>query len=105
FKKDGRYNGNDFKENVKSATAEEIKVNKVLESSEKKNDFGNSIFVKNREIGSLIPMGKIDEGRIIVGHNISFDRARIKEEYNHNKSDNRFIDTMALHVAVSGLCG
>ncbi|RIA91246.1 DNA polymerase family A-domain-containing protein [Glomus cerebriforme] len=93
---------NDFKDNKKSANAEKMKINKVLK---KEHDADNLNFIKGREIGSLIPMGQIEEGRIIVGHNVSFDRARIKEEYNYNKSDNKFLDTMALHVAVSGLCG
>ncbi|GBC08670.1 hypothetical protein RclHR1_00830021 [Rhizophagus clarus] len=77
----------DFENNEKSATSEKIKANKVLE----------------KKIGNLIPMGQIKD-RIIVGHNISFDRARIKEEYNYKRTDNKFIDTLALHVAISGLC-
>ncbi|CAG8638356.1 6681_t:CDS:2, partial [Acaulospora morrowiae] len=56
------------------------------------------------KIGSLIPIGNCDKERIIVGHNVGFDRARIREEYHRDKSCNRYLDTMALHVAVSGLC-
>ncbi|CAB4485057.1 hypothetical protein RhiirA5_500583 [Rhizophagus irregularis] len=78
----------DFENNEKIATSEKIKINKE----------------DNNEISNLIPMGRMIKDRIIVGHNISFDRARIKEEYNYNRSDNKFIDTLALHVAISGLC-
>ncbi|CAG8587704.1 8983_t:CDS:2, partial [Acaulospora morrowiae] len=59
---------------------------------------------ERKKIGSLIPMGNLDKERIIVGHNVGFDRARIREEYHRDKSCNRYLDTMALHVAVSGLC-
>ncbi|KAF8306703.1 hypothetical protein DL93DRAFT_2232500 [Clavulina sp. PMI_390] len=51
----------------------------------------------------LIPMGSPKQDRIIVGHNVSYDRARIAEEYNLEQTKNRFIDTMALHVAVRGI--
>ncbi|XP_030759971.1 DNA polymerase subunit gamma-1, mitochondrial [Sitophilus oryzae] len=41
--------------------------------------------------------------KIIVGHNVSYDRARIKEQYWLNKTGTRFVDTMSLHICVSGL--
>ncbi|XP_069680448.1 DNA polymerase subunit gamma-1, mitochondrial isoform X1 [Periplaneta americana] len=41
--------------------------------------------------------------RIIVGHNVSYDRARIKEQYWLEGTGMRFIDTMSLHVCVSGV--
>lgn len=40
--------------------------------------------------------------KIIVGHNVSYDRIRIKEQYWLNKTATRFLDTMSLHVSVSG---
>ncbi|XP_008310758.1 DNA polymerase subunit gamma-1 isoform X1 [Cynoglossus semilaevis] len=43
--------------------------------------------------------------RIIVGHNVSFDRSFIKEQYLLKGSKMRFIDTMSLHMAISGLTG
>jgi DNA polymerase gamma 1 len=52
----------------------------------------------------LIPLGDISKPRIIVGHNIGYDRARIAEEYNIQQSKNSFIDTMSLHVASNGMC-
>ncbi|KAL3953621.1 hypothetical protein ACCO45_011577 [Purpureocillium lilacinum] len=42
--------------------------------------------------------------RIIVGHNVGYDRARVREEYDIKQSWNAFIDTMSLHVAVNGMC-
>ncbi|KAH7068430.1 DNA polymeras-like protein gamma [Paraphoma chrysanthemicola] len=52
----------------------------------------------------LIPLGDISKPRVIVGHNIGYDRARIAEEYNITQSKNCFIDTMSLHVASNGMC-
>jgi len=51
----------------------------------------------------LIPFGNPDLHRVVVGHNVSFDRARIADEYSLRGTKSRFIDTMALHVAVSGI--
>ncbi|KAI2630641.1 DNA polymerase family A [Hypoxylon sp. NC1633] len=52
----------------------------------------------------LIPLGDPSKDRIIVGHNIGYDRARILEEYDLKQSRNSFLDTMSLHVAVNGMC-
>lgn len=52
----------------------------------------------------LIPLGDPDQARIIVGHNIGYDRARVAEEYDVRQSKNFFLDTMSLHVAVNGMC-
>ncbi|KAI3645400.1 hypothetical protein MP228_008328 [Amoeboaphelidium protococcarum] len=57
----------------------------------------------------LIPLGnsyknqKTAEQQLIIGHNVSFDRARILEEYDIRQSQRRFLDTMSLHMANSGL--
>lgn len=40
--------------------------------------------------------------KIVVGHNVGFDRIRIKEQYWLNSTGTRFLDTMALHICVSG---
>ncbi|KAI0480633.1 DNA polymerase gamma [Xylariaceae sp. FL0804] len=52
----------------------------------------------------LIPLGDPTQERVIVGHNIGFDRARILEEYDLKQTRNAFLDTMSLHVAVNGMC-
>ena len=52
----------------------------------------------------LIPLGNPAVPRIVVGHNIGYDRARVKEEYSIEQSRNFFLDTMSLHVAVNGMC-
>ncbi|KKY30192.1 putative dna polymerase gamma [Diaporthe ampelina] len=52
----------------------------------------------------LVPLGDPTKDRIIVGHNVGYDRARILEEYNIKQTRNCFLDTMSLHVAVNGMC-
>lgn len=52
----------------------------------------------------LIPLGDPTKDRVIVGHNVGFDRARILEEYGLKQTRNAFLDTMSLHVAVNGMC-
>lgn len=41
--------------------------------------------------------------KIVVGHNVSYDRARVKEQYWMNCTGTRFVDTMSLHICVSGI--
>ncbi|XP_033634146.1 DNA polymerase subunit gamma-1-like [Asterias rubens] len=41
--------------------------------------------------------------RLVVGHNVSFDRSYIKEQYLLKGTKTRFLDTLSLHMAVSGL--
>ncbi|XP_025194484.1 DNA polymerase subunit gamma-1, mitochondrial [Melanaphis sacchari] len=41
--------------------------------------------------------------KLCVGHHVAFDRARIMEQYWLNRTALRFIDTMSLHVAISGI--
>ncbi|KAJ9161831.1 hypothetical protein NKR19_g1901 [Coniochaeta hoffmannii] len=52
----------------------------------------------------LVPLGDPSKERIIVGHNVGYDRARIREEYDLQQTKNSFLDTMSLHVAVNGMC-
>ncbi|OIW34012.1 hypothetical protein CONLIGDRAFT_205232 [Coniochaeta ligniaria NRRL 30616] len=52
----------------------------------------------------LVPLGDPSKDRIIVGHNVGYDRARIREEYDLQQTRNSFLDTMSLHVAVNGMC-
>ncbi len=40
---------------------------------------------------------------LVIGHNVSFDRARIAEQYYLELSRTRFLDTMSLHIAVCGM--
>ena len=51
----------------------------------------------------LIPLGSPTAPRVVVGHNVAFDRKRIAEEYTLGGTRTRFLDTMALHIAVKGI--
>lgn len=52
----------------------------------------------------LIPLAHPNNDRLVIGHNVGYDRARIADEYTVQPTHLRYIDTMSLHVAVSGLC-
>jgi DNA polymerase gamma 1 len=53
----------------------------------------------------LVPFGSdASRNRIVVGHNVGYDRQRIRDEYCIQATGNAFIDTMSLHVAVNGMC-
>lgn len=54
--------------------------------------------------GHLIPLGVDKHKKIIVGHNVSYDRARCQEEYSLEGTKAFYLDTMSLHIAVSGMC-
>lgn len=41
--------------------------------------------------------------RLLIGHNVLYDRARVQSEYTLRRPSTRYIDTLSLHVAVSGL--
>ncbi|CDK29414.1 unnamed protein product [Kuraishia capsulata CBS 1993] len=59
---------------------------------------------ESESMDHLIPMNTHSTEKVIVGHNVPYDRARIKDEYNIKASKAFYLDTMALHVAVSGMC-
>lgn len=52
----------------------------------------------------LIPFNTLKKEKLVVGYNVSYDRARILDEYNIKQSKAFYLDGMALHVAVSGIC-
>ncbi|XP_028305588.1 DNA polymerase subunit gamma-1 [Gouania willdenowi] len=54
---------------------------------------------------SARPPGGQWKERLVIGHNVSFDRSFIKEQYLLKGSKMRFMDTMSLHMAISGLTG
>ncbi len=58
---------------------------------------------QNPDPAQLIPLGDPDVARLVVGHKVSYDRARIREEYSLVGSRTRFLDTMSLHAAVKGI--
>ncbi|KAI9450870.1 DNA polymerase family A-domain-containing protein [Lactarius psammicola] len=57
----------------------------------------------NANPDQLIPLGDPNVTRVVVGHNVSYDRARMREEYSLAGTRTRFLDTMSLHIAVKGI--
>ncbi|KHJ44994.1 hypothetical protein D918_04805 [Trichuris suis] len=47
----------------------------------------------------------VDRERIVIGHNVGFDRAYVREQYSIHDTKLRFWDTMSTHIAVCGLAG
>lgn len=58
---------------------------------------------ETEEVQQLIPFGDPEVPRVVVGHNVSYDRQRVLEEYSLGGTQTRFMDTMSLHVAVNGI--
>ena len=40
---------------------------------------------------------------LLIGHHISFDRARLSSQYSLSRSPMRFLDTLSMHCAVAGI--
>lgn len=59
---------------------------------------------KTKSWNHLIPFNTQNDEKLLVGYNVSYDRARILEEYNIKESKAFFLDAMALHIALSGIC-
>ncbi|WWD10448.1 hypothetical protein V865_008584 [Kwoniella europaea PYCC6329] len=51
----------------------------------------------------LIPLFKGSKARVVIGHNVGYDRARVKEEYSLERTSTRWLDTLSLHVATRGI--
>ncbi|XP_065672765.1 DNA polymerase subunit gamma-1 isoform X2 [Hydra vulgaris] len=51
----------------------------------------------------MIPLGTSNKKRLIIGHNVCFDRSFVREQYSLEASNLRFLDTLSLHVCVSGI--
>ena len=58
---------------------------------------------ETEDMQQLIPVGDSTVPRVVVGHNVSYDRGRVLEEYSVEGTRTRFLDTMALHIAVKGI--
>ncbi|KAL3110119.1 hypothetical protein niasHT_015722 [Heterodera trifolii] len=52
----------------------------------------------------LIPMGDLGQkSRLVIGHNVAFDRTFIREQYYLQETAMRFWDTMSMHIAIGGM--
>ncbi|XP_062606201.1 DNA polymerase subunit gamma-1-like, partial [Saccostrea cucullata] len=70
-------------------------------------------WTKNPQACDLIPLESASQShssnvegsrkKVVIGHNVGFDRSFIKEQYYIKKSRLRFLDTMSLHIAVCGM--
>lgn len=57
----------------------------------------------------LIPFGPNKDdcsnvpARLLIGHNVSYDRGRVRDDYCLKRGNLRWLDTMSLHVATRGI--
>ena len=51
----------------------------------------------------MIPLGSDSEPRLVIGHNVAYDRIRVGDEYRLEVSGTRYLDTMSLHIATAGM--
>ncbi|XP_035210862.1 DNA polymerase subunit gamma-1-like [Stegodyphus dumicola] len=74
------------------------------------------VLSKNVSLNDLIPLetkkGEVKPPgnekwvpRLIIGHNVAFDRTYVKEQYFLEQTKAKFLDTMSLHMCMSGLTG
>lgn len=62
-----------------------------------------SFIKKNSKTHPLVPLNNNNVHSIVIGHHVSYDRARIAEEYDIVLGKRRFLDTLSMHCAVAGL--
>nr|XP_032523144.1 DNA polymerase subunit gamma-1, mitochondrial [Danaus plexippus plexippus] len=75
-------------------------------ANDNKHEHHNSVRYEDLiplETDGFEPVGDITRPRMVVGHNVSYDRSKIKEQYWLNKTGVRFMDTMSMHICVSGV--
>lgn len=54
----------------------------------------------------LIPFeSSAKKEKLLVGHNVSFDRSYLSDQYSLQASRTRFLDTLSLHMCICGLTG
>ena len=52
---------------------------------------------------TLIPLFTGSHPRIVIGHNVGYDRARVAEEYSLEGTSTRWLDTLSFHMASRGI--
>ncbi|KAJ2785183.1 DNA-directed DNA polymerase gamma mip1 [Coemansia javaensis] len=57
-----------------------------------------------RHLVPLTHAGQARQPRLVIGHNVAYDRARVQEERLLKRRALAFVDTMSLHVSSGGLC-
>ena len=61
-------------------------------------------FPANMTPDTMIPLGSTPETpKLVIGHNVSYDRIRVGDEYGIELTGTRYLDTMSLHIAYSGM--
>lgn len=73
---------------------------RLLNMSDKQNT------TSKLSIEDLIPFkSSLDEEKLIIGHNVGFDRSFLQDQYNLQENKTKFLDTLSLHMCICGLTG
>lgn len=57
-------------------------------------------------INDLIPFEpSLDREKLIIGHNVGFDRSFLRDQYQLRENKTKFLDTLSLHMCICGLTG
>ncbi|KAI6228161.1 Mitochondrial DNA polymerase catalytic subunit [Aphelenchoides besseyi] len=51
----------------------------------------------------LVPSDSSSEPRLVIGHNVGYDRSRVREQFYRQASGTRFWDTMSMSIAYQGM--
>nr|KAG5714277.1 hypothetical protein BaRGS_018494 [Batillaria attramentaria] len=68
----------------------------------KEPQLSDLIPLETKRNATTVPASKAVK-RLIIGHNVSFDRSFVKEQYLIQGTQTRFLDTMSMHIAICGL--
>lgn len=61
---------------------------------------------RNLSITDLIPFKSTSQDvKLIIGHNVGFDRSFLQDQYQLDETGTKFLDTMSLHMCICGLTG
>lgn len=59
---------------------------------------------RNASVSDLIPFkSSKNEEKVIIGHNVGFDRSFLSDQYDFEETKTKFIDTLSLHMCICGL--
>eukprot|EP00795_Rhopilema_esculentum_P006484 gene6484-11938_t len=66
-------------------------------------------YTQRKQPNFFIPLenreNKEIDKKLVIGHNVGFDRSYVKEQYFLEKSQVMFLDTLSMHMCISGLTG
>lgn len=70
------------------------------------SDFEKDETAHKLSVNDLIPFNSSqNKEKLIIGHNVGFDRSFLSDQYKLNPNKTKFLDTLSLHMCICGLTG